>query len=187
MLGVGLAAAGCSLAHGQAMPTAGRAAGVSVFAGVSGVYTGLDGGRNLDVTAGGDFSFLELHGVLLGVEVRGSYPIDRGKVVAEENLLGGVRFSGRVWRLRPYGDVLFGRGELNYGSTGYPAPGGTLYYTLSDGTVLGFGGGADLPLSPTWSLRGDVQLDRYQAPVTTSGNVNATSITAALVYHFHFR
>jgi hypothetical protein len=180
-------AAGCGLAAGQAMPTAQRGAGISVFAGVSGVYTGLNGSRNLAVTAGGDFSFLQFHGVLVGVEVRGSYPVDRGKVVAEENVLGGVRFSGHVWRVRPYGDVLFGRGELDYGSTGYPAPSGNLYYTLSDGNVLAAGGGAELPLSTTWAVRGEVQIERYQTPVTASGNLNSTAINAALVYHFHFR
>ena len=73
----------------QAAPTATQRVHLSAFAGVSGVYTGLEGGRNLSVTAGtgiGAGSFFRLHPSL---EVRGTVALDGAQSTRRETSLAG--------------------------------------------------------------------------------------------------
>ena len=43
------------------MPAASRPFTLSAFGGATGTFTGLDGGKNLGITAGGDIGFKPFH------------------------------------------------------------------------------------------------------------------------------
>ena len=49
-------------AFSQAVPTASQSLQLSAFGGLTGVFTDLEGGHNLSITAGLDLAFLSLHG-----------------------------------------------------------------------------------------------------------------------------
>src|SRR5450631_290091 len=76
-------------ANAQAVPTASQTNQLSAFGGVSGVFTGLESGHNLSITAGIDFAFLSLHGFHSAAEVRGTYPIHSGTIDSQKSVLGG--------------------------------------------------------------------------------------------------
>src|SRR3954454_25215696 len=100
-----------------ALPTASRTLQLSAFGGFSGVYTGLAGGKNLSITAGGDLGFLPYRGMRPSLEVRGTYPMNKGDIDPQKNILGGLKVDFLLsHRIHPYGDILFGRGEMKYGS-----------------------------------------------------------------------
>ena len=171
--------------HAQATPTAAERLQLSTFAGASGVYTGLDNGRNLSLTAGVDLALRPFFHVNPAVEVRGMYPVNNGKVDNERNILGGLRFGGTYRRLHPYVDILFGRGEIRYTPPVYSRD-YSLLYVQTTSNIISPGAGAELDLTPHFALRGDVQLQRYATPVTASGHLYATPITGALTYRFNF-
>jgi hypothetical protein len=168
----------------QAVPTASAAVRISAFAGISGTYTGLNLAENADVTGGIDVGFRPFAGFYPGVEVRGMYPVDEGQIVALRNLVGGLRMGRRSGPFHGYGDVLFGRGQLNYLNGGIPNPGGTLLYDQTTSNVLSFGGGVDWDWTEHLGLKGDFQFQKYETPVTTSGNLFSKVFTAGVVYRF---
>ena len=168
----------------RALPTATRTLQLSAFGGVSGNYTGLSGGKNLDITAGADLGLPVWHMFRPTIEVRGSYPVDKGTIDAQKSILAGAKAEFLVnHRLRPYGDFLFGRGQINYGN-GYQY--GNQVYLQTTTNVLSPGAGFDYDLSSHFSLRVDGQMQRWEAAPTPSGNIWAKVGTVALVYHFTF-
>ena len=88
-------------------------------------------------------------------------------------------------RLRPYGDILFGRGEIDFPLGQYDATGANLY-SASVGSVLSPGGGVEYDVDQHFAVRGDVQYQRYATPVTASGSLYATALMGAVVYRFDF-
>ncbi len=180
---VGLGAAGwMARADAQDVPAARARIQLYGFGGVSGDFTGVGLAKNLDITAGADLEFRPFFTLYPAVEVRGSYPVEKGNVVAEKNLLGGLRLGRHVHPFSPYGDILFGRGQLNFANGGYPTPDGS-YYVISDtSNVLSFGAGTDISLNGRWAGKADFQFQRYQSPVTTTGYVYAKVFTVGLVY-----
>ena len=171
--------------HAQAVSTASERLQLSAFAGASGVYTGINSGRNLSITAGADLSLRRYFHVNPALEVRGTYPVDNGNVDGQRNALGGLRFTGDFARLHPYVDILFGRGEIKY-SPALLSPDRTFLYTQSSSSVLSPGAGLEYDLSPHFALRADVQLQRYATPVLASGHLYSKPITGALTYRFDF-
>lgn len=171
--------------YAQAASTATERLQLSAFGGITGVYTGLARGRNLSVTAGADLEMRRFYHLNPALEVRGTLPFDNGRVAGERNLLGGIRLSGSFGRLHPYADVLFGRGELRYDppALSYDR---TFLYTQTTSNVLSPGIGLEFRISPSFSVRGDAQYQRYATPVTASGHTNSKPITAAVTYHFNF-
>lgn len=165
-------------------PTATQTLQLSGFGGISGVYTGLAGGKNLDITAGLDLALPPVKHIRPALEVRGSYPIDKGNIDSQRSLLAGVRANillGR--RLQPYGDFLVGRGQMNYGK-------GYFYrnseYLLTTTWVFSPGLGFDYALSDHFSVKLDGQYQRWgQAPVD-GGTIYAKQGTVGLVYIFDF-
>jgi len=159
-----------------------RALRLSAFGGGGGTWTGLRGGQNLQVTAGADvgLEFLTFKGFLPSLEIRGSYPIYAGTYDAQSNLLGGIKFERQFHKFHLYGDVLAGRGHLNYSR-----PRMKLHYPTSDSAVLGGGGGFDYDLSRRFQFKGDVQYQRYGdvAPSPTN-SVRAVASMIGLVYVF---
>jgi hypothetical protein len=171
-------------AQGQ-NPTATQRLQLSGFGAVSGVFTGLGGGKNFSVTAGGDLGLPPFHGVRPTIELRGTYPTDRGLVDNQRSVLGGLRVDfllGHRWR--PYGDFLFGRGEMDYTPYGYTY--NNFVYDLTTTNVYSPGGGFDYDLTEHWGVKVDGQFQRWGAAPTTRGYVWAKVGTVGVVYRFDF-
>jgi hypothetical protein len=173
-----------------ANPTASRALQLSAFGGATGVLTGLDRGKNLSITAGGDLGLPPWHGLRPSIEVRGTYPIDDGQVDSQRSILGGLRVEFLLnHRIHPYGDFLFGRGQMNYESSrncaGYCFDG--LDYALTTTYIDAGGGGFDYDLNRHLAVKVDAQVQRWGGPAPTpSGIVYSTAGTIGLVYTFTF-
>lgn len=171
-------------AWSQATSTASATVQFSAFGGASGVYTGLNGSRNLSITAGADMTLRSYFGVHPSIEVRGTYPVNKGKVGGEKNILVGLVLSKNFGNLQPYGDILFGRGQINF-QPPYLAPAGNLYYVQSSSAVISPGVGVNYIFGRRLGIKGDFQLQRYVSPVTTSGSVYSKSITLGVVYRLN--
>jgi hypothetical protein len=165
----------------QARSTAVEPARLSVFGGVNGTLTGLDDGKNVGVTAGADLGFRPFFTLRPSIEVRGTLPIHKGSIDDQKNVLFGFQLAERYGRLRPYGDVLFGRGAIRY-ELAAPGANDTFVYFRTVSNVLAFGGGADYDLGASFALKADGQYQRYETPVTASGTLYASSLTAGIVY-----
>ncbi|MBS1813324.1 MAG: hypothetical protein JSS87_00445 [Acidobacteria bacterium] len=170
----------------QEIPTAQRTLRLSAFSGITGSHIGLASGRNLGITAGADAGFRQILHVNPAIEVRGTHVIDKGSVAGENNVLGGLRIGRAFGRLHPYGDILAGFGQIYYNGNGYPTPDGSLIYKASHSMVLSPGGGVDIAMGNRFSLKVDLQWQRYGTPVTESGHMYTTAGTAGIVYHFNF-
>ena len=179
-------------ARAQSLPTASRGFVPSAFAGLTGTYTGLNGGRNLGVTAGLDLGFRPFFGLLPSIEVRGTYPLDDGQVVGEEVAEGGLRVQKRYGRLRPYADVLFGRGELNYQNGGLAVPTQAFRYIQTTSNVISPGLGLEVDLSPHVAVLFDGQFQIWNVPFDPSGTTPNTGHlfsfpgTLGVVYRFNW-
>jgi hypothetical protein len=166
------------------MPTATRQLQLSAFGAVSGVYTGLAGGKNFSITAGGDLGLPPWRGIRPAIEVRGSFPTDHGLVDSQKSILGGLKVDFLLsHRLRPYGDVLFGRGQINYG-LGYIF--GNNIYSLTTTYVDAAGGGFDYMLSDHIAIKVDGQFERWGSAPTPSGTIYSKLGSAGIVYYFTF-
>jgi len=175
----------CSHAYAQGSATASRALGISVFTGASAVDTGLNSGRNVGITVGADLTLRRRFGLNPAVEFRGTYPIEGGQADSQSNALLGIRLSGTLNRLHPYGNFLFGRGRIDYAPP-LLDPQKLFYYVQSTSSVLSPGGGIVADLNDFFALRADAQLQRYDSPVTVSGHLYAVPITLGLVYRLSF-
>lgn len=178
--------------HAQSLPTASRGLVPSAFGGLTGTYTGLNGGRNLGITAGIDLGFHPLFGLLPSVEVRGTYPIDNGQVVGEEHTEGGLRVQKRYGRFRPYADFLYGRGELNYQHGGLAVPMQAYRYVQTTTNLASPGLGVEADLSPRLAMLFDGQFQIWGVPFDPSGKTANTSHifsfpgTIGVVYRFNW-
>lgn len=157
---------------------------LSVFGGATGVYTGLEGGKNLGITAGVDLALPPVYHVRPGLEFRGTYPVDKGTISSQRSVLGGARvdlFLGH--RYRPYVDALVGRGQMNYNN-------GFFYqnyeYILTTTWVYSLGGGVDLPLSDHFLLKLDGQAQHWGSVPVASGSIWSKAGTVGVVYIFNF-
>jgi Outer membrane protein beta-barrel domain len=179
----------CSLIHAQAIPTATRPFTFSAFGAATGTYTGLNGGKNVGITAGGDIGFMPYHRFYPSAEVRGTYPVDDGSVDAQKNILFGLKVERYYNRFRPYVDFLYGRGDVDYATVspclaGSPNSAGTLCYINSPSNVFSFGGGLDYTLTDHLALKIDAQFQHYAVPVTPSGTLYSKPISIGVVYRF---
>jgi hypothetical protein len=157
---------------------------LSAFGAASGVYTGLDGGKNFSITAGADLGLPPWRGIRPTIEVRGTYPLDHGLVDSQKSVLGGLRVDFLLHhRLRPYGDFLFGRGQINYGY-GYDYNGST--YSLTTTYVDAAGGGFDYQFTDHLAFKVDAQFERWGAAPTPSGTIYSKVGSAGLAYYFTF-
>jgi hypothetical protein len=168
-------------ARAQAVPTATANIRLSAFAGVSANYTGVQLAKNGDVTAGFDIGFRPFAGFFPAFEARGLYPIHEGQVVGQRNFLGGIRLGRRKENFNPYGDLLFGRGKLDF-PNGLSTPTNTFIVLSNTTNVLSFGGGLDYNLSQHWAAKGDFQFQKYNTPVEASGSVFSKVFSAGIVY-----
>ncbi len=185
-LAAALAAVSSTVAHAQAAATATLPVQISAFFGITGAYTGLESSRNLSVTGGLDVGVRSFFGISPALEVRGTYPVGDGRLVAERNVLGGLRLARRYNRLRPYVDILYGRGQLDFLQGGYPSPDRTFVYNETTSNVISPGVGVDLDLLHHLAAKADFQLQRYPTPAVASGNIYAKPLTLGVVYRFGF-
>jgi hypothetical protein len=168
------------------MPAATQALRISGFGGLTGNWTGLTGGRNLGITAGGDVTLRSYRSFTPSLEIRGTYPLLEGNVASQRNLLGGLKVEKTYGRIHPYVDVLYGRGSIHYQKGGYPDLSGNFLYLQSPSNVLSFGGGADYDLSRNFAVKADFQFQRYSTPVTESGHIYGKPLTLGIVYRVNF-
>jgi hypothetical protein len=166
-------------------PTASQTAQLSVFGGLTGDYTGLDGGKNLGITAGLDLGLPPVTRLIRPVvEIRGTFPMDGGKVDSQRNIMGGLRAS--IWLghpLHPYVDFLFGRGEMKYGN-GYFFE--NQDYILTTTYVESYGGGVDYDLGRSLRIKLDAQLQHWGSAPVSGGSIYAKAATVGVVYVFNF-
>ena len=187
-----LAGALAPVAGAQSIPAASRNVIPSVFGGITGTYTGLEGGRNLGITAGLDIGLRPFLGFLPSLEGRGTYPIHNGQIVGEKHAEGGIRLQKRFGPLRPYADFLFGRGELNYQNGGYPVPQQAFRYIRTTGNVISPGLGVEVDLTPHVALLLDGQFQFWSLPFDPSGKTSNSGHlfsfpgTIGAVYRFNW-
>jgi hypothetical protein len=181
-----LAALSLSFVAQAQNPTAVQRMQLSAFGGVSGVFTGLEEGKNFSLTLGADLALPPFSRLVRPViEVRATQPTDHGLVDSQKSILGGLRVDFLLGhRIHPYADFLFGRGQMNYGEFGY------LYnnfeYDLTTTNVYSPGVGFDYDLSERFALKADGQYQQWSSAPTPSGTIYAKSGTLGLVYRFNF-
>jgi hypothetical protein len=166
-------------------PTAARDLQLSVFGGATGVFTGLAGGKNFSITAGGDLALPPWRSVRPTLEVRGTYPADHGLVDSQKSVEGGLRVDFLLnHRIHPYGDFLFGRGQMNYYQDQYFF--NNEVYSLTTTYIDSVGLGFDYDVSDNLSLKVDAQAVRWGSAPTTTGRIYSSNGTLGLVYRFGF-
>src|SRR5580704_12492639 len=102
------------IALGQAAPAGTQQLQLSAFGGLTGTFTGFEGGKNLGITAGADLTFLAFRKFRPAFEIRGTYPIDQGHISTQKNFLLGPKVEYPWGHFHPYADFLIGRGEIDY-------------------------------------------------------------------------
>jgi hypothetical protein len=166
-------------------PTAIQKMQLSAFGGVSGVFTGLNSGKNFSVTAGVDLALPPVIHLRPTLEARGTFPADHGLVDSQKSAEGGLRVDFLLGhRFHPYGDFLFGRGQMNYGQFGYFY--NNFEYLLTTTYVYSPGAGIDFDLGDHFGVKADGQYQRWGAAPTPSGTVYSKVGTLGLVYRFNF-
>jgi hypothetical protein len=175
-----------AVAVAQAVPTAAQTMQLSAFGGLSGVFTDVLGGHNLSFTAGGDLSFRPFFrfGIVPSVEVRGTIPFVSGTIAGERSLMGGAKFERRFGPVRPYADILFGRGAIDYQRGGLLEP--PYLYVRTTSNVYSPGGGVDLDLIHHWAAKVDFQYQVWSTYPPLPGTLTPIVLTGGVVYKFDF-
>jgi hypothetical protein len=168
----------------QAAPAGTQKLQLSAFVAATGTFTGLEGGKNLGITAGADLTFLGFRQFRPSFEARGTYPIDKGNISSQKNFLLGPKVEYPLGKFHPYADFLIGRGQINYHAPGFIF-GDTLYIS-SNTMVYSPGVGVDYNLTHNLALKADAQFQHWDTPVTASGVIHPTALTLGVVYNFDF-
>ena len=171
-------------AFAQAAPAGTQQLQISAFVAGTGTFTGLEGGKNLAITAGADLTFLRFRRFRPSFEARGTYPINKGHISSQKNFLLGPKVEYPLGRFHPYADFLIGRGQIDYHAPGFVF-GNTLYIS-SNTTVYSPGVGLDCNLTHNLAIKADVQFQHWNTPVTASGTIHPTALTLGVVYSFDF-
>ncbi len=171
-------------ASAQAAPAGSQKLQFSAFVAATGTFTGLEGGKNLGITAGADLTFLGFRRFRPAFEARGTYPIDKGQISSQKYFLLGPKVEYPLGKLHPYADFLIGRGQIDYHAPGFVF-GDTLFIN-SNTAVYSPGVGLDYNLTHNLAIKGDVQFQHWDTPVTASGTIHPTALTFGVVYNFDF-
>lgn len=171
-------------AFGQAAPAGRQQLQLSAFAGATGTFTDLEGGKNLAITAGADLAFLYFRDFRLAFEARGTYPIDKGHISSQKYFLLGPKVEFPLGRYHPYVDFLLGRGQIDYHDPGFNF--GNVLYISTNTAVYSPGFGLDFNLTHNIALKADAQFQHWSTPVTTSGTIHPVGLTLGVVYNFDF-
>jgi Outer membrane protein beta-barrel domain len=171
-------------ANAQSVATATQPLRLSAF--VAGTYTttNLARGKNLQITAGADLTLLTFRVFKPSVEVRGTYPIDKGNISSQKNILVGPKIEYPLGRLHPYADLFVGRGKIDYNDPGFIF--GNFRYDSSTTIVYSPGVGLDYNLTHDLEVKIDAQFQHWNTPATDSGTINPTALTLGAIYNFDF-
>jgi hypothetical protein len=171
--------------HAQSRPTATQLFDLSAFAGATGTFTDIKGGKNFGITAGVDLTYLKLRMFRPAIEVRGTYPLHDGSIDSQKNFLIGPRVEHDFGRFHPYVNFLVGRGEIDYRAGVLPI--GDQFFIISTvSTIYSPGGGLDYRLTPHVDVKGDIQYQHWDSPASSSGTIHPVALTLGAVYHFDF-
>jgi hypothetical protein len=173
-----------STAHAQAVPAGTQRLQLSAFAGATGTFTGLEGGKNLAITAGADLTVLTFRLFRPAFEFRGTYPIDKGHISSQKNFLLGPKVEYPIGRLHPYADFFVGRGEINYHDPGFTF--GNTRFISTNTFVYSPGVGLDYNLTHNLAVKADVQFQHWDTPAVASGAIHPVALTGGVVYNFDF-
>lgn len=177
----------CSISIAKAQsahPTAIQPLQLTAFVGGSADYTGLEGGKNVSLTAGADLAFSPFHSLRPALEVRGFIPIDKGTISSQKAVLGGLRLDFLLGhRFHPYGDILIGRGQIDYAGTNGLEYNG-LGYRMTNSNIFSGGGGLDYDITDHFAVKIDAQIQRWGSIPTASGTINPKIGTIGVVYRF---
>src|ERR1700678_276644 len=168
-----------NIASAQSTPAATQQLQLSAFAGATGTFTNLEGGKNLGITAGIDLTFLRFRLFRPSFEGRGTYPVNGGHINSQKNFPLGPKAQYPIGRFHPYADFLFGRGEIDYHP---PFVVGDLQYLSSNTFVYSPGVGLDYNLTHSLAIKADAQFQHWNTPVTASGTLNPTALTIGVLY-----
>jgi opacity protein-like surface antigen len=171
-------------AFAQAAPAGTQQLQISAFVAGTGTFTGLEGGKNLGITAGADLTFLRFRRFRPSFEARGTYPINKGHISSQKNFLLGPKVEYPLGRFHPYADFLIGRGQIDYHAPGFVF--GNILYINSNTLVYSPGVGLDSNLTHNLAIKADVQFEHWNTPVTASGTIHSTALTLGVVYSFDF-
>jgi hypothetical protein len=177
----------CALAHtahAQAIPAGTQQLQLSAFAGATGTFTNLEGGKNLGITAGTDLTFLAFRRFRPSFEFRGTYPIDKGHISSQKNFLLGPKVEYPIGRFHPYVDFFFGRGEIDYHDPGFVF-GNTRFFSTNT-FIYSPGIGLDYSLTHNIAIKADAQFQHWDTPAVASGAIHPTALTGGVVYNFDF-
>lgn len=164
-------------AHAQASGAASRTIGLSAFAGVEGTHPEFNNASNIyGFLIGGDFTrYYKL--VSPSLEVRYSHA--SSTPVSQSSFLVGVKAEhsfGPEQRLHPYIIGLVGPGTSHFEDPGDPT------YNHDTSLVFGAGAGIDVDLTRQFSLKGEIQIQRWhlgqESPV-----FSPETVSVAFVYH----
>ena len=171
-------------ASAQAAPAGNQKLQLSAFAAATGTFTGLDGGKNLGITAGADLTFPGFRQFRPSLEARGTYPINEGHISSQKNFILGPKVEYPLGKFHPYADFLIGRGQIDYHAPGFVF--GNILYINSNTIVYSPGVGFDYNLTHNLAIKADVQFQHWNTPVTASGTIHPTALTLGVVYSFDF-
>ena len=171
----------------QALSTATVGIFPSVFAGATATDTGFDSATNVAITGGLDIGFYSGRRFEYAIEYRGIYPLKKGEVDSQKSNLIGLNLLRRTGRLHPYGDIFYGRAEIDYSGAGAQIAGTPIFYTKSSSNVIAGGGGATFDFGSQFALKLDVLLQRYNTPVTASGHLYPASASIDFLYRIRPR
>src|SRR5260370_957329 len=83
-----------------------------------------------------------------------------------------------------HADFLIAHGQIDYHPPGF-VYGNTLH--INSNTVVNSPGvGLDYNLPHNFAIKGDVQFQHRNTPVTASGTIHPTAVTLGVVYNFDF-
>lgn len=172
------------LASSQATPAGTQHLQLSTFLAGTGTFTGLEGGKNLAITAGADLTILTFRQFRPALEVRGTYPIDKGHISSQKYFLLGPKVEYPIGKYHPYADFLIGRGGIDYHDPGFVS--GNLIYLTTNTVVYSPGVGLDYNVTHNIALKADAQFQHWSTPVTASGTIHPVGVTLGVVYIFDF-
>jgi hypothetical protein len=173
------------LLRAQSEPTASRPLDLSTFVGLARTDIGIEGGRNLGITAGISLSFPRCIGLVPSLELRGTTTLNEGSILTEKNFSIGMQVAKPLRQpVMPFANFLIGRNQFTYLNGGLEVPDTNVVYTKSASNLFSPGFGLLLDVGPRVSVRVETDFQYFRTPVTASGSLISIPTTVGLAYHF---
>ena len=173
-------------ARAQAISTASKSASIDIFGGFVDTAPDYSDQRDTGGAIGVDYTRYFHLPVHIAVEARANSV--SGSVVNERTVLGGIKLGRDYRRFTPYADFLIGIGTIKYAVP--PIPG----YTSDRGRTYSYGGGVDIPVYKTFSVKADFQLQSWNLGVNSitrpqggDYTLSPTMLTLGINYRIPFR